>query len=122
MKTNEQKFLSLLKIAKINGFKEAKYYIDALENGKIDATYCQIIEHQLITKYHSINDIVINFEKEKVSFIDSLQNANIEYCKQQKRNFVPMITQIHISETWCHLPTSKRLDWLLRTYDFLINK
>jgi hypothetical protein len=122
MKTNEQKFLALLKIAKNNGFKESKYYINALQNGEIDATYCQIVEHQIITKYHSINDIVGNFEEGKTSFIDALQNANIEYCRQKEKEFVTMLTQESMSKNWFSLVTPERLDWFLGKYDFLINK
>lgn len=127
--TNEGKFLKLLRIAKKNGFKEAKYYIDALENGEVNEKFCQIEEHQIITKnqwkMYSINDIVANFEPNKVSFIEALCT---ETLRNEKKSLlilstlnVELATQ-RMRSKWVLQPTSERLSWLFDVFNHLINE
>lgn len=131
---NEEKLLKLLQIAVENGWKN---------HINLDQTFLNlsnILQLEMIvwTNYgdisYSINDLVCNWEKDKVSFIGALckkidhnnfsnskknDYQNYEYifgkCQTFGRNIVETVRL-----SWNLKPTSERLNWLFDTFNHLL--
>lgn len=127
--TQEKKLLKLLQVAVENGWdikqiNGCKWLTDwdnmLLWNG---------YTHEDV-KYYSLNDLVTNFEKGEISFIEALcksvktnklifQNTNLpDGSGMFSTGYKAYVS--HYIRGWVLLPTCKRFDWLLETFNHLI--
>lgn len=142
MKTNEEKLLKLLQIAKDNGWD-----VDKLPHlAKCAIMFNPTLESNFIVSkcftgtYFSLNDLVTNFKEGEVSFIKALCNYSVKnfggFLEQQEivwfKN-LELWEQVVISWStkkefsrfekdfvYSIRPTSQRLDWLFKTFNHLL--
>ena len=123
METNKEKSLALktlLEIAQNNGWEKISYEIQSI---RIEDHFVQLGTWSGEYHWFSLNDLVTNFEEGKVSFIDALCKTDInEYIDTFNLYFfnseTPLAEAIRLG--WNIEPTSKRLEWLLKTFNHLL--
>jgi hypothetical protein len=113
--TNEQKLLILLQKAVENGWKMDNRVSNAVGWGfDVDSEFCELeYSTNCGETNYSINDVVLNFESNKINFVEALFTELIKnggsawYSGQFKLGFIS-------------LPTSRRLDYLFQTFNALL--
>ena len=114
--TNEEKLSKLIQIAVENGYEDCKRINWCLANYATieDLTIVLRIGYQ--KEQISLNDLVLDFEKDEMSFIEALYGK-----KDILRNDVATATESQMFRcNWVLKPTSKRLDFLFETFKHLL--
>lgn len=121
MKTNEEKLLQLLAVAQENGWNMSSWteFIQPVDKIEVRKDYVLFflfpMNNKVIVK-KSLNDLVTNFEKGEVSFIEALWQTT-DYYNELLGRFTD-VEMIRL--TWTLKPTSQRLDWLFETFNHLL--
>lgn len=115
---NEWKLRKLVEIAKENGWDHHDYLgiYNALGCGYL---YGLTISLGSYEREYSVNDLVLDFEENEISFIQilykELSKRNISYSNKPG---------CYVDESfrldWVLLPTSKRLEFLFETFSHLL--
>ena len=114
--TNEINLLKLLKIAVENGCKIENECM--LNFYKLNSNLlCFYRDANSNTEYFSLNDLISNWEKNEISFIDALSKASKDFDITSCAKF-PM----SVRQQWIFKPTSQRLDWLFETFSHLLKE
>lgn len=94
--------------------------IKAMFNNK--NSYIIIFEHT--AKYISINDLVTNWEKDEVSFIEALckEDNSLSSYRRQDLQWKIVRKLWDTFEDGEPRPTSQRLEWLFNTFSHLLNQ
>lgn len=131
--TKEEKFKKLLDIAVNNGFdiEGLPHLLKCCLEYSFKLTEFNQIESLPLSCSSSLNDLIIDFEDDKISFIDAL--CDNKTIKTNPNNLIVDNTgtlQIYVPAKnhaqlvqfqWIMEPTSKRLDWLFETFKHLLN-
>ena len=147
--TNEEKFIQLLKLSVKNGYSGAYWsnYILFKDNltGEVSLDWEEIEEvdtKTLLIRYKdldfgldSINDLIVNFGKKELCFIDALLLEYVEKTKdfERFRLIFGDGTEVWITEPseltrdliinyWVNLETERRLIWFFELFDCLLCK
>ena len=115
-------FLKLVQAAQKGGWEDNdrlervfKIYLDWEDYKYYDAFTLSYIYDETYERQYSINDLIINQENDRTSFIDGLINASdIKDIISTHSNYYRTI--------WIEKPTSQRLDWLFNEFKHLINE
>lgn len=147
--TNEEKFIQLLKLAVKNGYTgdywsnfilykdvftgEVSFDWELIE--KVDTETLLIRYKDLDFGVDSINDLVVNFGKKELCFIDALLLEYVEKTKDFKRFRLIFgdgievwitepseLTRDVIIKYWGNLETDRRLIWFFELFDCLLCK
>lgn len=128
--TNEEKLKKLLQIAVENGanlklpFAYIEKHFDTLN---VEIVSCKLYYNNYTNprkrEKTSLNDLVTNFEKGEVSFVEALCDKNINQ-KMNISNLYFYNSELSLVEAvrleWNLKPTSQRLDWLFETFKHLL--
>lgn len=127
--TNEQKLLQLLQIAVENGWEDKQDLTNCISDGYytlIPNTLFLFDDNHDVGVTISLNDLITNWEKDEVSFLEALCKAS-NLTRIDLKNGRGLITssfdkQIvpYVREGWNLETTSERLDWLFRIFKNLI--
>ena len=124
--TPQEKLLKLFKVAHNEGWvNKTKDYSEHAQqffwqtakltfNGKTILIKGSYGKPNDTIKIYSLNDLILNWEDNEVSFIDCLSKAS------QKINGSIGSFPNSVRHQWIMLPTSKRIDFLLNTFEHLI--
>ena len=123
----KENFLKLLKIAERNGWEipnEIKIIINETENDCFVVGNTFIQTEPKIKRFgwefcyrstqYSINDIVIDWSENKISFSEALAKASQDFEITSCAKF-----PVSVRQSWVLNPIDKRLDWLLETFKHL---
>ena len=129
---NEEKLLKLLQIAVENGWEDNNDLTDIIKNNNGEIYPANYIFYQNNDDHlYSLNDLVTNFENDKISFIGAL--CDNKTIKTNTNNlivdetgtlqvYVPVKNHAQLVQLqWVMQPTSERLEWLLETFKHLLN-
>lgn len=124
--TNEQKLVKMLRIAINNGWKDKNDLSNIMEDGYYTLRYDTVFlfdDNHDIQVAASLNDLVTNFVKGEVSFIEALCNRNINDGMNIDvlyfyRSEVSLVEAVRLE--WNLKPTNERLEWLFQTFNHLL--
>lgn len=114
--TNEEKLTKLLQIAVDNGWEDKfSWYQD--HTVKIDNDGITVNNGCVLDDYvsYSLNDLILNWEKDKTSFTDALAKASKDFDTTSCAKF-----SMSVMQSWILQRTSQRLDWLFKTFEHLL--
>lgn len=127
--SKEEKFVELLTIAIDNGWKPNKpifrYLVEypQMYSFTIDTKTCEVLrEFDDMTKRYSIGDIVSNWERGQISFVQALCNANSDidnYAADNEMYNTYVDLHINIIRDWNTVETPKRLERLFEIFNHL---
>ena len=120
MPTKEQKLLKLMEVAFMNGWTPTcSLQEDILDESQSFAigVDCVVHNHYSYENYKefSLNDMVTNYYKKEVSFMEALSKAS-----QQIDGGTDFPPPQNLRLMWVQQPTYKRLDWLFATFFHLL--
>jgi hypothetical protein len=144
MKTNEEKLKQLLQIAVENGWipqhKLQEYIIEEYQSFQIFENV--VGNHQRYEDYKefSLNDLISNWERSEISFVEALLNAwfhkqldetkSVAFEKpiilmdddgiKREIYYITHLTPSYIRFYWNEKPTSQRLNWLFEIFNYLL--
>ena len=133
MKTNEEKLRVLLQIAVENGWYDKDDFVGVMDYYEVLTKQCLLYDdnHDIGVCY-SLNDLICNWEKSEISFIEAL-------CKDKKSNWGLSNFELSLKEVilyaqetyyydlsesirqqWTLQRTSQRLNWLFEIFNYLL--
>jgi hypothetical protein len=125
----QEKLEKLLKVAIQNEWYNVKLY-NKIMLGTYDLYPNECHYFNFADGTISINDVVLNFNGGGISFIEALcigAQPIAEMLYFEKRDFenlehklIYRLDHFELCKIWISLPTSKRLSWLLSTFELLL--
>jgi len=124
---NEQKLNKLLQIAVENGWQNLidEKYLRRIEVKESNLILEVFYKYDNLIEYLSINDLILNWEESQISFIDAIEEGFYKYHTEHS-DAVLMVEYPYKSFSqqfrtqWVNLPTSQRLEYLLRIFKHLL--
>lgn len=141
METNEEKLRVLLQIAVENGWDDKDDFVGVMDYYEVLTKQCLLYDdnHDIGVCY-SLNDLISNWERSEISFVEALLNAwfhkqldetkSVAFEKpiilmdddgiKREIYYITHLTPSYIRFYWNEKPTSQRLNWLFEIFNYLL--